>query len=124
MRSARLHDGFWRAGGNDQPAVGPGFRPEINEVIGALDDFQVVLDDNERVPLLHQPVEHAQQHRDVVEVQAGGRLVEDEQRALRPIAGFPGQMADEFEPLRFAAAQDVERLAEPQIAKPHLGKQP
>jgi hypothetical protein len=40
-----------------------------------------VLDHHDRVALVAQPVQHAEQLLDVVEVQAGGRLVEDVERA-------------------------------------------
>ncbi len=37
-------------------------------------------------PGIDQPAERAQQFRDIVEMQAGGRLIEQEQRALRGAA--------------------------------------
>ncbi len=67
-----------------------------------------------RISLLHKPVEHLHQQRDIVEVQAGGRLVENEQDSP---AILVGEMADELEPLGFAAGEDIERLSEPQIAE-------
>jgi len=39
-----------------------------------------VLDDEQRIPLLHQPVEHAHEQRHVIEVQSGRRLIENQER--------------------------------------------
>ena len=62
------------------------------------------------------------QHRDVVEMQPGRRLVEDEKVAagrsvLLRAGALVREVPDEFEPLRFAARKRVERLTEPQITE-------
>ena len=62
------------------PAATARLGTEIDDVVGALDDFEIVLDHEHAVPLLHQPVEDAHELRHVVEVQPGRRLVEDEER--------------------------------------------
>ena len=49
-------------------------------------------------------------------MQAGRRLIENEQR-LAPSRVGSTEMLHEFEPLRFPAAQDVQRLPEPQVAQ-------
>ena len=59
------------------------FRPEVDDPVGRADHVEVVLDDDQRMPGVEQPAERAQQLRDVVEVQAGRRLVEQEQLAAR-----------------------------------------
>jgi hypothetical protein len=65
----------------------------------------------------------ARSSRDVVEVQAGGRLVEQEQRAARPAAALSplarglGEEAGELQALRLAARQRRHRLAEPQVVE-------
>ena len=56
------------------------FGPEIDDPVGGADHVEVVLDDDQRMAGREQLAERAQQLRDVVEVQAGGRLVEQEQR--------------------------------------------
>ena len=89
------------------PAVA-GFRAEIDHPVGAFDDFEIVLDDEQRIPLLDQPVEDAHEQRHVVEMQPGRRLVENEQRLFLAL-GRPA--LDELEPLRFAAAEHIQRLA-------------
>ena len=72
---------------------------------------------------VEQLAQRAHQLGDVVEVQPGGRLVEQEQRALvghalamRAAAGL-GQEAGELEPLRLAARQRRHRLAEPHVVE-------
>ena len=79
----------------------------------------MVLDDDHRVPGVDQAIEHLDQHADVVEVEAGGRLVEDIELAAVALAGA-GQLAGDLEPLRFAARERGGRLAEPQVAEADL----
>ena len=86
-------------------------------MVRALDDLQVVLDHEQRVALFHQPVEDAHEQRHVVEMQSGRGLVEDQQAVLVLLIRQP---FDEFQPLRFAAAEHVQRLAEREIAEPDL----
>ena len=65
----------------DPPATAAAFRPEIDHAVGAPDDVEIVLDDDHRVALVDEFVEHVEQLAHVLEVQAGGRLVEDVERA-------------------------------------------
>jgi hypothetical protein len=60
------------------------FGAEVDDPVGGLDDFEIVLDHDDRVALVDQLVQHFEQLGDVVEMQAGGRLVEDVERA--PVA--------------------------------------
>ena len=98
--SSHRRDFLRRAGRDDQPAARAGLRAEIDDVVRALDHLEIVLDDEQAVPLLDQPVEDAHEQRDVVEMQAGRRLVEDEQRVRLALIDEP---LDELEPLGFAA---------------------
>jgi hypothetical protein len=70
-----------RADRDDLAAAVAAFGPEIQQPVGGLDDLEIVLDHHHGVALVDQLVEHFQQLLDVVEVQAGGRLVEDVERA-------------------------------------------
>ena len=117
VRRLDLRDLLRRAGGDDRPAVFPAFRAEVDDVVGRLDDVEVVLDDEQRVPGFEQLPERRQQLRDVVEVQAGGRLVEDVEQAL---AAVRRQVRGNLDPLRLSARQRRRRLAEPQIAEADL----
>src|SRR5207247_10571063 len=54
------------------------FWTEIDDPISALDHLQVVLDHHDRMSTIDQPLKQLQQHRHVIEMQSGGRLIEDE----------------------------------------------
>ena len=68
-----------RARGNDASAGFAALRSHLDQPVGASDHIQVVLDDQQRVAAVQQLVEGAHQLRDVLEVQAGGGLIEDQQ---------------------------------------------
>jgi len=70
-----------------------------------------VLDDDHRPPGVDEPVEQAEQLRDVGEVEADGRLVEDVD------VGLVAHLRCELEPLALAAGERGERLAEAQVAE-------
>jgi hypothetical protein len=79
-------------------------------------DRLVVLDDDDRLAGVDEPVEQAEQLLDVGEVEAGGRLVEDVDAALL------GQLGGELEPLPLAAGQRGERLADAEVAEPDVSE--
>ena len=58
-----------------------GFRSKIDNPICAFDDFEVVLDDHDRMSAIDQSLKQLEQHRDVIEMQTGRRLVEDKKIA-------------------------------------------
>ena len=96
-------------------------RAEVDQPVGGTDHIEVVLDHQQRMAGGEQFAQCAQQAGDIVEVQAGGRLVEQKQRAalaaglVQPLARGFGQEAGEFQALGFAARQGRHRLTEPQI---------
>ncbi len=127
------------AGGHDAAAFLAAFGAEVDQPVGGADHVEVVLDHQQRVAGREQLAQRAQQLRHVVEVQAGGRLVEHEELAAAAgaregLARAPGQRgalargfgeeAGELEPLRFAARQRRHRLAEPQVVEADLGERP
>src|SRR6185436_1013117 len=63
------------AGGDDAPPAIAAFGTEVDYPVRGLDDVEVVLDHHHRVARVAQAVQHVQQQPDVVEMQAGGRLV-------------------------------------------------
>mgnify|MGYP003694175915 CR=1 FL=1 len=69
---------------------------------------------SERVAGLEQLAERGEQLRDVVEMQAGRRLVEDVEQAL---AAVRRQVRGDLDPLRLAARERRRRLAQSQIAE-------
>ena len=93
------------------------FGAEVDDPVGRLDHVEIVLDDDHRVAEIDQPAEHVQQLADVVEVQAGGRLVEDVER----VAGVDAaQFGGQLDPLGLAAGERGRRLAERQVAQADL----
>gem|GEM_PF-5215710 len=91
-----LRDFFRRAGGDNLSALGAGLGADIDYVVGRFDHFDIVLDDNEGVSGLDQAVENAEEPGDVVEVESGGRFVEEKERSF----GFGvGEAGGKFEPL-------------------------
>ena len=52
-----LGDLFGGAGGGDLAAGGAGFGAEVDDPVGALDDVEVVLDDDEGVALIDEALE-------------------------------------------------------------------
>src|SRR5689334_12788771 len=82
VRHGSVGNRLRRANGNDSSAGVAAFGPKIDNPIGALDHVEVVLDDDNRTARFEQMPEGRQQAVDVIEMQAGGRLIEDVQRAL------------------------------------------
>ena len=78
-----------------------------------------MLDDQQAGAVLDQTPEGRQQLGDVIEVQAGGGLVEDVQGAR---AGGLRQVRGQLHALRFAAGKRGRRLSQPQIAEAHVGQ--
>src|SRR5271169_5802387 len=66
-----------RALEDDPAAVVAGAGAEVDNPVGVRHDRLVVLDDDDRLAGVDEPVEQAEQLPDVGEVEAGGRLVED-----------------------------------------------
>ena len=101
----------------DQLAAGvAALGAEVDDPVAGADHVEVVLDHQQRVAGVQQLAEGAQQLGDVVEVQAGGRLVEQEQLARLRAAGL-GEVAGELQALRFAARERRHRLAEAQVVE-------
>jgi hypothetical protein len=117
MRGRARRDGFRRPDGDDPTAAIAAFGPEVDHVIGALDDLDVVLDDHERVTALGELRERAEEPLDVREVQSGRRLVEDEERVRLRVAS---EVRGELDALRLAGGQRAERLAELQVLEAHV----
>ena len=101
---------------DDPAAVVAGAGAEVDDPVGVRHDRLVVLDDDDRLAGVDEPVEQAEQLLDVGEVEAAGRLVEDVDAALL------GQVGGQLEPLPLAAGQRGERLADAEVAEPDVGE--
>ena len=72
------------------------------------------------MPRVHETVKDFEEDADIFEMQAGGRLVEHEQRWPDFLAREFGQMAHELQALRLAPGKRVDRLAKAEVAEPRL----
>src|SRR5882724_9341877 len=87
---------------------------EIENPVGVADHIEIVLDDDDRVSKIGEPVQYVEQFADVVEVQAGGGLVEQiESLAGLTLTEFPGQL----DALRFSAGERHSRLPEMNVSQ-------
>ncbi len=76
-----------------------------------------MFDHNDSIAQIHQALEHVEQPLDVFEVQPGGRLIQDVERA----AGLAlAQFARQLDALRFAAGKRGGRLAQVNVAQAHI----
>ncbi len=133
VRSRVRHELLRRAGRDDLAARVTAFGAQVHDPVAGADHIQVVLDDDERVARGHELAERAQQLRHVIEVQSGGRLVEEEEASLpsaivlRParehrdrLAARFGEVARELQALRLAAGERRHRLAQSQVVEAHV----
>ena len=98
-------------------AAGAAVGAEIEHPVGSLDDFEIMLDHDHGVAGLDQAMQHFEQLAHVLEMQAGGRLVEDVER---PAGSAARQFLCELHALGFAARQGRRLLADMDIAQPDL----
>jgi hypothetical protein len=73
---------------------------KVEHPIGGLDDLQIMLDHQHGIAGLHQRVQHLEQLAHILEMQAGGGLVQDIEGAA---GGALGELLGEFDPLGLAA---------------------
>lgn len=81
----RFCDFFRRALSDDSAAAVTAFRSQVDDIIGHFDHVQVMLDDNHRIALVDQSLQHFQQTVDVFKVQSRGRFVQN----IKGFAGCP-----------------------------------
>ena len=65
-----------RAARHDVSASVSALRAEVDDVVGTLDDVEIVLNDHDGMSAFDECAEHVDEAADIVVVQAGGRLVE------------------------------------------------
>src|SRR3990170_43337 len=105
---------FGGALGDDVAAGVAAFGAEVEDPVGGFDDVGVVLDDDDSVAEVGEAVEDAEELLDVVEVQAGGGLVEDVEGAAGLAAG---ELAGQLDALGFAAGECSGGLAKLEVAE-------
>ena len=102
---------------DDRTATRTALGAQVDHPVGRLDHVQVVLDDDDRIAFVTQPVQHLQKLCDIVKVQSGGRLIEDVRRVRSSAWPVPAKSFT-----RCASPPDsvVDVLPEPQIRRaPH-----
>ena len=77
--------------GDDLSATDTRSRSKVDDVVGRLHRLFVVLDDDDRVPLIAEPLERRQQHPVVAGMQTDRRLIKDVQHTDQPAADLTGQ---------------------------------
>ncbi len=102
------------AGGEDSTATTSALWSHINDVVGLTDDVEVVFDDYDRIAAVYESAQHIHQYADVLEVQARGRLVEDEYGV--PCV-FLGQFGSQFHALALTAAECCGGLSELDVSE-------
>ncbi len=122
-------DLFGRSRRDDAAALVAGARAQVDDPVGGDHDLEAVRDRDQRVAPLDQGAEGVEQLEDVDRVEAGGRLVEQEERVRGPAGSAQGgersgQETRQLEPLRLAAGERRGRLAEPQVVEPDLEQRP
>ena len=107
VRSLVSSQPLGRTFGDHLAALVASLRPKIEDPVGRFDHIQVVLDDDDGVSGVGEPVEHIEQALDIGEVEARGRLVEDVER----LPGRDlGELGSELDPLRLAPGERRRRL--------------
>ncbi len=99
------------------PSVLAALRPEVDDVVGALDHLGVVLDDDDAVARSNQVLEGLEQVPRHPGVEPHGGLVEDKERIADL---FQPEMAGELDALGLASGERVDGLAQPQVAESDL----
>src|SRR5216684_2917184 len=107
-------DEFWRSLGDDAPAAFTAFGAEVDDPVSLFDDVEMVLDDQHGVAEIDEALQDVEKFSHVVEVQAGGGLVEDVERAS--CLSFR-ELACQLDALRFAAGERGGGLAEGDVAE-------
>src|ERR1700754_2530346 len=99
MRLYCLCDRLRRSLRDDASAAVAALRAEIDDPVSGFDHIEIVFDDDNRVSVVAQSMQYREQHFDVMEVQSGGRLIEDIERT----PGITlGKFQRQLDALRFA----------------------
>src|ERR1043166_2296129 len=102
----------WRAGKYELAACVTGVGAEVKNPVGGFDYLKVMFDDDQAMAGIDETLENFEQDFYVLKMEAGRRFVKDEEGRLRAffLGREFGEVAHEFEPLAFAAAQCVDWL--------------
>ena len=105
---------------DDFAAFDAGAGAEVDEVVGRAHRVLIVLDDDDRVSLMCEPLQGREQPVVVARVQADRRLVEDVEHAHQPRADLAGQP----DALCLAAGERGSRTIKRQVMQTDVQKEP
>ena len=77
----RAHDHVWRSHGHHGSAFVTALWSHVDNPVGQLDHVEIVLNEDERVPLVKETVKNGGELEDVFKMQAGRGFIEDVQLA-------------------------------------------
>src|SRR5699024_7585704 len=92
---------------------------QINDMVGGLDDVQIVFNDHHRVAQVHQPLEHVNEFMHVGGVETGGGLVQNIDGGA---GGGLGELGGQLDPLGLAAGEGGGGLSQLYIPQTHLAE--
>ena len=84
------------------------FRSQIDHVICGLDYVEMVLDNENRVPSIHEPIQTFEQVLHIGQVKPGRRFIQDVECVLRPLQ--LRKLGGDLDALRFASGERGRRL--------------
>src|SRR3989338_8213626 len=76
MGAVGLRDFFGRALCNNFASACAAFRPHVDDIVGALQDVEIVFDDDDCIPLLDELLQNIDEFFNVIVVQADRRLIQ------------------------------------------------
>ena len=111
-----LLDFFYRALGHHLTAMLACSRTDVDDLVGSIHRFLVMLNDNQRIAQITQMLERFQQLAVIALVQTDARFVQNIQHACQPAAYLRCQT----DALRFAAAERTGASVERQVIKAYV----
>ncbi len=112
--------------GKDKLSAGlSAFWAEIDDPVTGPQYIEVVFDNYQRVSGLNKLAKRLQQGCDIVEMQPGGRFVEQEQNSsgfFTAVCVGYRQMSGQFQALRLAATEGRQGLSQAQVAQPDISQ--
>src|SRR4029077_16905960 len=106
---------------DDPSATGSAFGTEVEHMIGRLDHVEVMLDHDDRVPLIDELVEHIEELPRVFEMETGCGLIEDVEGPAGPSSR---EFLGELHALRLSAGERRRRLPKLDVSKADVLERP
>ena len=112
-----VRDFLGRALRDELAALLAALRADVEQVVRALHEVEVVLDDEDGVAVIDEAVQDLYEFPHVLVVEADGRFVEE---VDGPLKAGTEELARDLHALRLAARERRRRLAELEVAEPHF----